>query len=87
MLLLSAADIFKLNIFKYIFQEQYQNVKRSGSRSGSTFGSVGPDLGPNCLQRLSKVPDTNGRIKIQKRLCAIMQARNFMSTFSHWILP
>ena len=37
MLLMSSADIFKINFFKRIFQEHYQSVKRFGSRSGPTF--------------------------------------------------
>ena len=47
MFLLQSAHLKKINIWKIIFQEHYQSVKRLGS------SSVGPDLGPNCLQKLS----------------------------------
>ena len=45
MLLLSSADIFRINFFKQICLEHNQIVKQFGSRSGR-------DLGPNCLQKL-----------------------------------
>ena len=47
----SAADFFKINLFKTLFLEHYQSVKQFGSRSGPTI--VGPDLCPNCFAKVS----------------------------------
>ena len=34
---MSSADFFKINLFKKLFREYHQSVKRFESRSGSTF--------------------------------------------------
>ena len=49
---LSSADFFlKINLFKKLFQENYQSVKWFGPRLEQHF--VSPYLSPNYLKRLS----------------------------------
>ena len=63
-LLSYSAFVFKIDIFKKIFQNNHQSVKQFGPRSGPTeqCHDLGPDLNSNFLQRLSA--DTTGRQRL-----------------------
>ena len=52
MLLMSSADIFKINFFsKFSFRNTIRVSK--GLDPDQVLHFVSPDLGPNCLQKLS----------------------------------